>query len=98
MAQTARLHSFIEEEIDLRCDLLQKGESRAQRRIILRDEIGCNPEAYGEVKTKVEARRKKWTFDELGSQPMQDGTWTSLLESLVEMNDFHLENWCAGCA
>lgn len=77
----------IEEKIDLHCDVLQNGESRAQCRIILCDKIGCNPdggikpEAYDEVKKKAEA---------LGPWPLQDGAWTSLLSSLVEMNDFNL--------
>lgn len=95
--------TFSEEEIDLHCDVLEKGESRAQRRIILCDEIGCNPdggikpEAYDEVKKKAEARRKKWSTEELGPWPLQDGAWTSLLSSLVEMNDFHLDDWCIEC-
>lgn len=77
--------TFSEEEIDLHCKVLEKGESRAQRRIILCDEIGCNPdggikpEAYDEVKTKAEARQKKWSSEELGPWPLQDGAWTSLL-------------------
>lgn len=84
----------IEEKIDLHCDVLQNCESRAQCRIILCDKIGCNPdggvkpEAYDEVKKKADA---------LGPWLLQDGVWTSLLSSLVEMNDFNLDDWCIEC-